>query len=253
MMKRTLLFFVFFLLVIPMVSSQPPFQVSEETSGINIAYPKNTYLLEDNNVTLHFHIYNSSGYVLTNDTTDCNIHVYNTTGNHVLEEDLLFDSNDVDFYIGLNTTFTSSRGFVPYLIYCNNSVEAGFVSGSFLVAVSEDYDSEKSLLPVAMLILVPVILGIILIFCSWSLESEEHNALKIFLLLLSIACFIVSLYFGLVSVIHFYDFPVMQEAIGNTTFWYATIFSVVIIYFLIYIIKISIEQSAQKKKVKIEY
>lgn len=138
-MKITIKLMLFLVLLISLASlvysAQPTLVTQIDTTGITIIYPKNEFFPLNSNSKLHFHIYNTSDFLLTNTTTSCNFHLYNYSGNHVIEKYLEFDSNGMEFYFDLNTTFTSKPGIYPYLVYCNRSInEAGFLSSSLIIS-----------------------------------------------------------------------------------------------------------------------
>jgi len=111
---------------------------------------------------------------------------------------------------------------------------------------------EKSKMALAAIIGLPMLLAFIMLIGAATL-SEHHNVLKIFLFLLSFIPFFTSLHFGLVTVIKFYDFPELQDAIGSATYYIAIMFGVIITYFIIYLVYMMIHAAAQKREAKLEY
>ena len=105
---------------------------------------------------------------------------------------------------------------------------------------------------VGALILIPMLLAMILIYAANSF-SEEYKPMKIALFIFAMFPFIVSLHFGLVAIIKFYDWPEMQALIGTTTYWYTLVISVFIMVFLLYILVTAIQIIAGKKQTDMEY
>ena len=121
------LFFIF------LVSAQSPFQqVSGELEGLDLRFPPVEAIKIGRNVTSHMHVYNhTNGLLLTNTTVDCFVHLYNSVGNHLVEQEMGFDDNSVDFellILGGNFTISEMQSFI---IWCNSTTAGGFVSGAF--------------------------------------------------------------------------------------------------------------------------
>ena len=110
---------MFFL--VSFVSAAPPLQLIEGSEkGLIIEYPKYETKKQNQDFKLHLHVFNETdGSLMKNDTTDCNIHIYNESGHHVLEEDLGFDSNLIDFELFIDGGNFSVLGEYAYIIQCN--------------------------------------------------------------------------------------------------------------------------------------
>jgi Ca2+/Na+ antiporter len=106
---------------------------------------------------------------------------------------------------------------------------------------------------IAAIILLPLLLGIMFLVSGFLLNSDEHKVMRIFLFLLSIPSFLTSLHFGLISIVKFYDFPELQDAVGSTTYWVGLVFFAIISYFIIYLFHWIVNVAAQRKKEKLEY
>jgi hypothetical protein len=149
------------------VAAEPPF-LDTQTSGtgtLNIVYPKFLEFDPAHNVTLHFHVHNSTGYLLDNTTTMCFIHTYNQSG-HINEEYMEFDDNLIDFEYDLNMS-KYTYGIYTYLVYCNSTDEAGYVSeGFFLADPGTEYDLTLSVpigISLTMFSIFLVITGIVIL------------------------------------------------------------------------------------------
>ena len=77
------------------VSAVKPTQVNT-LEGLEIAYPKFEYVPQNNNFTLHTHVFNGTT-IITNATTSCFLHLYNQKGKHIFERWLSWDSNNLEF------------------------------------------------------------------------------------------------------------------------------------------------------------
>ena len=165
---------IFLLFATVVLSVQPTVTIQSSSGSIQIVYPKNEYFLMNTNSKLHFHVHNTTNWLLTNLTTKCNFHLYNYTGNHVFEGYLPFDSNGMDFYFDLNTTYTNKAGEYPYLVYCNTSKEAGFLSAEFVISngtvitqtiEAPVYTTEKNTLTNSIGLIL-LLIGLFLIFIA---------------------------------------------------------------------------------------
>jgi hypothetical protein len=219
---------------------------------MTIIYPKNQYFPQYSLSTLHFHVYNTSGHLQTTGTT-CSLHIYNTTGNHILEnESLLVDSNSKEFYYKISGKFTETIGEYSYLIACNNTKEGGFVSTAYYISPNNILIQGVSGVPLAIIIILPMLLGFIFLLGSFFL-GEEHNAIKIFLFIISIVPFFMSMNYGMITLINYYNFTELQDLIGTHVYWVTLLFFTILTYFIIYWLYKIIQFTAEKKKKGLEY
>ena len=124
--------FLFFILLVTSVFSAPPF-LAEESFGdsLFIAHPIFNYYESDSNITLHFHVHNSTFFLLNESQVDCFIHVYNEKQKHILIENLTFE--DVEFEIEMDKDLFEIEMAYQYLVYCNGS-QAGVYSNGFIIS-----------------------------------------------------------------------------------------------------------------------
>ena len=106
---------------------------------------------------------------------------------------------------------------------------------------------------IGTIIILPILLGLILLFSAFTLNPEQHPALKIFLFLLSIITFFVSMHFGLVALIELYNFPALENLMGSTVYWMTLVFGVIVMYFFIYLIYHAFKMIAEKKQERWNY
>lgn len=179
--KKLFLILILFLLTLPIVFSTHIIQISDCDMGLQIIYPKTPYFLKGEDISLQFHVYNSTGYLVTNETTSCNIYIHNETGENLINEDLLFTDHR-DFTVDINSTQTTITKELSYLVSCNNTNEAGFVSSTIKIKSRQEYESENITTQYLFTIFIILFffLGLMLIL------PETHYILKLLLLGLSI-------------------------------------------------------------------
>jgi len=131
--------------------------------------------------------------------------------------------------------------------------------GQYLVQLCDDTtrevivkSDESNKTMIGIIILLPMILGLFFLIGAATL-NDRHSVLRIFLFLLSVPTFFVSLHMGLMSVVKFYNWPELQNLIGSTTYWIGWVFFIIIAYFLIYIFYLAVHEAAQKRREEIEY
>ena len=137
-MKFSFLFFIFLfslLVLTPLISAPPPFQCGNPDIGLKIEAPAIEYIEWATDFKFRIHVYNvTDGLLMTNDTVACIIHVYDSHGNHLIETDMGFDSNGIDFkYDALGSNFTVNNQYaVLYYCYIDPDAQAGIDRGGFL-------------------------------------------------------------------------------------------------------------------------
>ena len=167
--------------------------------------------------------------------TTYNYTIINITGDIIEEADLTQLSGDIYYF-----NFTQGEG--DYIVkLCDDTTRE--------VKVTDKTDNYTM---IAIIILIPLILGAFLLVGSATM-SEEHSILKIFMFLLSFILFFTSLHFGMLGIVKFYNFPELQNAIGSTTYWVGIIFGVIVAYFIIYAIYKMITGVARQKQQELEY
>lgn len=143
-MKRVLVFFLLMsILILPGVIAAPPFQEAAAATGLDVRFPPLMTFAANSTVTGHTHVYNrSTGLPVTNETTQCFLHLYNETGSHLVEQEMEFSSNGQEWQqiiLGGNLSEPGERSFI---IWCNASLQGGFVSGAIDITESGDLLSE---------------------------------------------------------------------------------------------------------------
>lgn len=234
-MKKTIFILFFAILFSSLCFAVPPFQSSQTNlNTLTIIYPKNEYYKVNTSINIHLHVYNSTGFLLTNVSTSCFIHIYDKKNNHIVQSNLSFDTNQVDFFYSLNGSLLQDRSIYPYLVECKNNKESGFVSTSFEVTTDGNIPKQPGSV-LAIIIFLPMLFGFILLFGAINL-NDEHKILKEILFFLMPICFWVSLHMGIAALVEFYKFEALQNIIGDTINWSGLLFWLLIGYYAIYIL-----------------
>lgn len=141
------------------------------------------------------------------------------------------------------------------IYYFNFTLEEGeyiveLCDGSTREVKVKDEDETKMILGV--IILLPLIMGFLLLYAGNQLGGR-HIPIKVLMFLLAPISFWVSLHYGMVSLVKYYNFPELQNLIGSTVYWTGGVFILLFVYWLIYLFVVMVNYSAQKKKEKLEY
>lgn len=166
-----------------------------------------------------------------------NYTILNLTGSEVESGNLTLLNSSVYYF---NFTKTNETGKY-IIILCDGTTREVFVN--------EGVEGEIML---GILMIIPLVLGLMMLLGSFFL-GEEHQVFKIFLFLFSFIPLIVGFHMGMLNLVHFYSFPAMENLVGTTVYWFGIVFSVVIIYFLIYLITKIVHAIAQKKNEDLYY
>ena len=250
--------FVFLLLVASSMASSS-FQVSGEASAgdfLIVLYPKqDVFKLDSAGDQFSFRVLNGSGWPLDNVSSSCYYHLFGLDHSEISKGSCGFDSSlgllpgSFVMPVELNAT-----GRYAYNIWCNSSAgQAGWLEGFYDVSVTGIVEDSSDRVFAGVLAFLPLFFGLILLFAAWSLSGEDHPVIKVFLFLLSFPLFFISLYFGGLAVVKFYDWPELQDAIGSVIFWFSIVWVVIVAYFIIYGIKEAIRQAAEEKDARLRY
>jgi hypothetical protein len=172
--------FIFMLLVLSMfsfVSSQPPFQQSDSSSGTMVEAPIKEFLQQGEDWKFHIHAYNGT-VRLTNDTVNCTIHLYNPiNGGHLIQDNMSFDSNGIDFeYTVLGGNF-SELGQYAVLFDCEGSgIDIPFLEYAFYVTPSGKgiLQTSQSIAYLSFLLFLFILMGTLYVIQS-SINFEKWN------------------------------------------------------------------------------
>jgi len=195
-MKKTIYFLILFCFC-SFVYAQPPFNtdiVEPAQVGLQISYPQFQYYSDGgNDLCLHFHVHNSTNWLMTNSTVSCIIHIYDYKGCHIVEDELSFSTNDVDFEYQLYSNNVTEGENYHYLVYCNSTTgEAGFLGASFGITsdgLAPEYDGSASI----GILIIFMVMSFFLIYVSTFKNRFSVNEILDYVL--KKCCLLLGLYF----------------------------------------------------------
>lgn len=167
-------------------------------------------------------------------TSEYTYAIYNLTGSEIT-------SGNLKHLAGQIYKFNFTEGVGYYVIKLSDG-------STREVYVIEEEDK----MIVGVLILIPIILAFFLLIGAMNL-NEEHSVLKMFMYMIGIAFFWVSLHIGSLSLIKFYVWPELHDLIGTITWVTGLIFIVLISYFAINIIYKIFAGINSKKQERLKY
>lgn len=129
-----MIFIMLLCLTLPSVESVSPFQSVSSSSMIIETPPYESIQLGEAH-RFHAHVINATS-MKTNKTTSCGLHFYNSTGfdTNIGSTNMEFESyNGVDFALTLEPGNYSTPGQYAYVIFCNSTNEAAFITSSIYV------------------------------------------------------------------------------------------------------------------------
>lgn len=229
MEKRYLLIFLLGLLLISIVSAVPPIQQTQIIdTGIIIETPIIETHTYNQSFIFQVHAYNASnGMLLTNDTTYCVLHLYDTyDGTHLVESNMSFDSNGIDFEYNISAGNFTKIGQYTALIYCSGDGIGGFFEYSFDVTTTGNPTPEGMPMFQMGVLLIIFATACFLLYLS---RIMEEQGFRIFFLL-------TSLVFLMAAMLSAYMISADGNVIAATnTTTLALVFVLGIILFIIFI------------------
>ncbi len=153
----------------------------------------------------------------------------------------------------LNTNLTNLNGSIYYLNFTEGK-------GNYAIRLCDgttrevivNYDTGGDNMVLGILVLSPILLAFLFMFIGFSL-GENHSIMKMFLMLLSILLIFTTWHFGVIAVSELYGMSELIDAIGNTTYWVAIVFMVIVTYFIIQILIMAFEYMRTAKQKRFEY
>mgnify|MGYP005847131123 CR=1 FL=1 len=246
--KSLLIIFFILLLVVALASAQLPGQVSQSTGLEIVTAFRQTHKVNDD-LIIHAHIYNSTNGVPVITDISCYYHLYN----HQLPNNPHISTGELTQYgagynVTVSGTLINTTGKYATILWCNSSTIGGYMEYDFDVTTDGLPKSTEPSGLIAVFSIVPLLFAFLFLFGAFSL-ADEHSALRIFLFLLGNMMILLTLYFTTLSVIKFYEFPELQEAVGTTTYWLAWLLVFIVTYFIIYWVWKAFD-SAHKRKIE---
>jgi hypothetical protein len=231
-MKKYIIPFLFLILLATAVMAVDPHQTFNPVTAeefIEIVYPKFEVIKFNQSFNLHTHIYNStSGKLLTNETANCSVHIYNHSGSHILQQNLTFDSNGLEFKLDIGAGNFTQQGKFSYIIWCNTNTTGGFESGLFTVTrTGEAIDTSGFSLLWA--ILLPLIMTCLLWVFAFKLDSTLQP-FKVFFTGVGFAFLFLPLQALLVIL---QDFPSLLEVATTVTYIYGWVFWLIMVFIVL--------------------
>lgn len=181
MKKSGLLMGVLCLLLIGLVTAQPPFsQTTRFNEGYIIEFPQQGTLPFGENYTFGFHVYNiSNGVPIDNTTTSCYFHLYNNNGEHLIESEIPFMKENEWEILVLSGNFSEEAEY-SYIVQCNSSILGGFNAIGFQVSNAQiEIPTSESIIYILLTLGVFLIFGLGLYFSiaiPYSNQTNEKGA-----------------------------------------------------------------------------
>lgn len=220
----------------------------EQAGQLSIVYPKTQCLEQMTAAFVAFDVLDSNLSRLTGTGTDCLFSVTDHQGNAIAGAAATYNTSLGYWYYELSAVNTQAADIYNYYVYCNSSSgENGFVSDSFEVNPLGDCQSEDNS-PIAILILIPLIFGLMLIFGGMLLDPEEHSVLRIFMMLGALMSYFASSFVGVQALIRYTQATEMQDSIAILIWVFGVLIFVIIAYFFIYAFYKAVQRAAQKRK-----
>ena len=104
-----------------------------------------------------------------------------------------------------------------------------------------------------IIILMPLLLAFLFIFIAHSMSGDEHPALKLFFMLLSLMTVFTAWQYGMIVLVDFFGQTQLTDAMAISTQIYSYIFYVILTYFCIYLVVKVSQYIMQKKKERFQY
>lgn len=246
-----------FILVFVLMCSQlalavPDFKIEQSFGTLDIMSAHPDIMAYDSpGAILFFQVYNSSGFLVNNTDSACSIRFYNgTNGVHIINTDL-DEYGLYDWSLEFNFSILHP-GRYPYVVYCYTVDEAGFYRGNVIFTTTGENITWEGFLIGVVIILLPLAFGFMCLLLSFNL-GEDHAVLRICLALLAIIMNFFTLWFGAMTLIKFLEWAEMVNGIVWYGWVIAIIFVILFFYFMIYIIKKSLESIHKKQMEKLQY
>jgi len=154
MVKKLLFGFVLIILLSSFVLSAPPFEPSETAGKLEIVYPGYNYYKLDSNITLNYHVYNSSGYPLNGSEVTCELTIINQKGEFQEQGNLVYNSSTKILYYLFNYSENECCVNYEWAVVCNSTSEYGSARGGFQInRVGEDTEQNSMVLLIIFLML----------------------------------------------------------------------------------------------------
>lgn len=180
MKKKIFFFFLFLIVLFPVINAVAPSQIQTNTNidvGLDIDYPKINPLRVNQSLLFNFRVYNrSNGLELTNVTTNCSFHLINSSGSHIFISDLTpFNDTLEHWELEIGGGNFSQVSKMAYVISCVSLGDfGGFASSSFVVTESGFSINEGNATLLYTIILFMMVVGTIF-FIAFTKKGDKFQ------------------------------------------------------------------------------
>lgn len=236
-MKKTIIYLFLFVMLcfnVFAVGSVITIQTPEEP-GLVLIYPNIFTYKQGIEFNLTFRAVNATGFEIENDEYNCSIHVYDNRNNHIIQDILTLEPNGEDQYFTINNSISKNLGRYKYLLECNNTEVAGFVSSGFIISNANDIDAD-----ILSIIIAFGIIAFLLLYFMTGLD-ETHIILKILLSYASLFILLIMIP-GVLLKENLLTFFRMSNWAWIATLWYIPL------YFILYKILEKLKEKFGRKE-----
>jgi len=235
-MRCNLLFIfsiIFIIVLNNVIAVKPGTQISEGDNILEIRIPQADHIQQGADVHVNIHVFNKTTGLSVGEAAgiSCYVDLYNQTGAHFISVAEL-DRDGIEFELDISGSNFTTLGAYSFMIYCNNSILGGFVSGGFEVTTTGE-DHEINNLALAFLIVIPLFISIFFLIVSWMLDPLKYWALKLGLILLGFTFIFQAYHFGNLVISEFFPSENITNAIGDATWIFGMSFVTLFFIFLI--------------------
>ena len=144
-----------------------------------IAVPFIPYLAYHSEHEFDIHVYNESGFVQSAPDVACYFHLYNSSGAHTVLEEMVFDSDNLDYSLKVDGEVLNEKRIYATIIICNNTQKSGYVAFDFQVTEDGNEPVRKDWFN----LLVYTVLFLLILTCllfAHIFNRREHQMSPIF-------------------------------------------------------------------------
>lgn len=208
-------------------------------------YGADLYFKKDMVMDLKIGCYKDGGNC--DSTVGCNITIIYPNGS------VFINNGAMDYnpsYYSYQIAATNITGEYNNYMVCTDNVTSTYSLFSF--EVNNKGNSEQPSFMNALLILIPLVLGIICIFATFSL-GEDHPILKVLLLLFSLTTFFMSISIAMINIGYYNTFDSLIDTLGLWIYVFGTIYFLIIVYFILYAISKLMSMFSSDKEKRLNY
>jgi len=181
------------------------------------------------------------------DTIGCNLTSIYPNSSIFIDDELMTRNPS---YYSYTLAGTNMTGVYSNMMVCTDNVTSTYTLFNF--EVNNKGNNEQPSFMNALLILIPLILGIICIFATFSL-GDDHPILKILLLLFSLTTFFMSISIAMINIGYYNTFNELIDTLGLWIYLFGTIYFLIIVYFILYAIAKLMSMFSKDKEQRLNY